>query len=197
MDGPPRPNQAFVPMSTNDYIFLTHWRMPGRCAEVYEVLRRAEELPRWWPSVYLQVKTVVAAGPHGLGGEVDLHTKGWLPYTLRWRSRVTATDHPWGFTLTASGDLDGTGVWRFRQEDGDVAIEFDWRIRADKPLLRAWSWLLKPVFAANHRWAMKQGEVSLRLELLRRRAPTAEERERLPLPPGPTFVGIRRREDRP
>jgi hypothetical protein len=180
-------------MPPNDHVFVTHWRVPGTCDEVYEVLRRAEDLPRWWPSVYLVVKTVVPGGPHGLGGQVDLHTKGWLPYTLRWRSKVIATDHPWGFTLVASGDFDGTGIWRFRQEGAEVAIEFDWRIRADKPLLRRWSWLLRPIFVANHRWAMRQGEASLWLELQRRRASSDAERQHLPPPPGPTFV--RRRPD--
>jgi len=30
----------------------------------------------------------------------------------------------------------------------------DWRIRAEKPLLRYRSFLVKPVFGANHRWVM-------------------------------------------
>ena len=36
----------------------------------------------------------------------------------------------------------------------EVEIVYDWRVRAAKPLLQQLSWLLKPVFAANHRWAM-------------------------------------------
>ena len=40
-------------------------------------------------------------------------------------------------------------------------ITFDWKIRADKTLLRLLSFLLKPVFAANHRWAMAKGLESL------------------------------------
>jgi hypothetical protein len=46
--------------------------------------------------------------------------------------------------------------------------------------------LLKPIFAANHHWAMRMGETSLKLELARRRAPTLEERGRIPPPPAPT-----------
>jgi hypothetical protein len=30
--------------------------------------------------------------------------------------------------------------------------------------------LLRPIFAANHRWAMKEGKKSLELELTRRQA---------------------------
>ena len=85
------------------------------------------------------------------------------------------------------GDFLGRGVWTFTARDGQTEVAFDWRLRANKPLLRALSFLLKPVFSANHRWAMARGEESLRLELLRRRAPTEAERARVPLPPGPTL----------
>jgi hypothetical protein len=64
-------------------------------------------------------------------------------------------------------------------------VTYDWLLRADKPLLRRLSWLLKPIFAANHRWAMARGEESLKLELARRRAETPEERARVPAPAGP------------
>jgi hypothetical protein len=50
-----------------------------------------------------------------------------------------------------------------------VKVTGDWDIRADKPLLRYLSFLFKPIFSANHRWAMARGEESLRLELGRRR----------------------------
>jgi len=39
----------------------------------------------------------------------------------------------------------------------------------------------------NHDWAMRKGEKSLRLELLRRRAQTSEERDKIPKAPGPKF----------
>ncbi len=65
-----------------------------------------------------------------------------------------------------------------------MLITYDWRISATKPLLRRLSWLLRPAFSANHHWAMKRGEESLRLELRRRRAPA----EPVPPPPPPTFT---------
>jgi hypothetical protein len=64
-----------------------------------------------------------------------------------------------------------------------VDVTYDWRSRARKPILRSLSWLLKPVFAANHRWAMARGERSLALELQRRRARTETERAAIPAPP--------------
>ncbi|MDA0256552.1 MAG: hypothetical protein O3C25_02265 [Chloroflexi bacterium] len=49
-----------------------------------------------------------------------------------------------------------------------MLLSYDWRVRAEKLLLRRLSWLLRPLFAWNHRWAMAQGERSLRRELERR-----------------------------
>ena len=77
--------------------------------------------------------------------------------------------YPHGFTIVASGDFDGRGVWTFRQNGRSVDIVYDWRIRAEKPLLKYLSFVLKPIFKANHRWAMAQGEESLKQELARRR----------------------------
>jgi hypothetical protein len=50
-----------------------------------------------------------------------------------------------------------------------VDVEYIWTIQANKPLLRALSFLLRPIFAANQHWAMARGAESLRLELSRQR----------------------------
>ena len=89
--------------------------------------------------------------------------------------------------MEAWGDFVGRGIWTFGQDGEWVDITYDWKIRADKPLLKYLSFLMKPLFGANHQWAMRQGEESLKLELMRRHAATPEERARIPPPPGPTF----------
>ena len=156
-------------MSSNDYHFITRWRIEGTITEVADVLKNAEDLPRWWPSVYLDVHELESGDPNGIGKVVTLHTRGWLPYTLRWQFRVVESSYTHGYALEAWGDFNGRGAWTFEQEEEWVNVIYDWRIRADKPLLKAFSFLLKPVFAANHRWAMAKGEESLRRELERLR----------------------------
>lgn len=174
-------------MASNAYQFTTHWRMPGAREEIFEVLSDAADLTRWWPSVYLDVQVLETGDEQGIGRVVSLYTKGWLPYTLRWQFRVTEAAYPSGFALEAWGDFVGRGVWRFEQDGDRVDITYDWSIQADKPLLRRLSWLFKPVFSANHRWAMAKGEESLRLELARRHAASPEDRLRVAKPPQPTF----------
>jgi len=167
--------------TSRDYIFVTRWRVEASIEEVSEILDDATSLPRWWPSVYLEVRKL----PDGV---VDLYTKGWLPYTLRWRFRVLESRKPHGFTLEAWGDLVGRGEWTLTQDGRYAEIVYDWRVRADKPILRYGSFIFKPIFAANHRWAMARGEESLKLELLRRHAHTPQELAAVAPAPPPTFM---------
>lgn len=170
-----------------DYEFRTVWRVPATIAEVKVVLGDGPSLPRWWPAVYISVDTINDGDENGLGGEISLFTKGWLPYTLRWTLLVTEPITDTGYALTATGDLIGSGRWTFEQDGPEVVIIYDWRVGASKPLLRRLGWLLRPAFAANHRWAMARGEESLKLELRRRRATSDAERRRVPPPPPTTF----------
>ena len=157
-------------VGANEYQFVTRWRVRGTAREVSDILEDVESLPRWWPSVYLDVKVLdPGRGERHLGRRVELHTRGRLPYTLRWSFRTVESRPPEGFVLEADGDLVGRGEWILRQDGDEVEVTYDWRIRADKPLLRALSFALRPLFAWNHRWAMARGEECLRAELVRRR----------------------------
>ena len=173
-------------MSAPEHRFLTRWRILGTAREISDVLHRTVELTRWWPSVYLDAEEIERGGEGGVGSRVRLRTKGWLPYTLDWQLRVTGSRHPFGFSIEASGDLSGTGVWTFEPVGAWTLVTYDWRVRAEKPVLRAFSPFLFAAFAANHRWAMRRGEESLRLELQRLRATTPADRARIPSPPPPS-----------
>jgi hypothetical protein len=171
-----------------EYRFLSRWRVVSTVPEVAELLANARELPRWWPSVYLRAEELTPADARGVGKSVRVRTKGWLPYTLDWEFRVTESRHPHGFSLEASGDLAGKGVWTLEQAGAWTLVTYDWRVRAEKPLLRILSPLLRPLLEFNHRWAMRKGEESLRLELARMRCADSVERARIPPPPLPTAV---------
>jgi hypothetical protein len=189
-------------VGSNDYHFITTWRVPATPEEITEVLADAADLARWWPSVYLTVDVVEAGDEAGVGKVVDLWTKGFLPYTLRWRFTVTRSDPPRGFELEANGDFDGRGIWTLASQSGSddpggawTLVTYDWLVIAEKGILKTLSFAMKPIFSANHHWAMARGEESLTLELARRHAasdPTI--RAALPRPPGPTFPhNLRRR----
>jgi hypothetical protein len=172
-------------MSAPEYRFVTRWNVLGTVPEVADVLEDALELPRWWPAVYLAVDEIEAGDERGVGRRVRLHTRGFLPYTLRWELRVTESRRPDGFSIEAEGDLAGRGVWTFEAWGARTLVTYDWHVRAEKPLLRLLTPVFRPLLSANHRWAMARGEESLELELARRRTGTPAERNRIPAPPGP------------
>lgn len=175
----------------NDYHFVTTWRVEATRGEVADVLRDPLDLPRWWPAVYLNVEELEAAGPDGRGQRVRVRTKGWLPYTLAWEFVVVESRYPERFALEATGDFVGQGIWTLEQDGAFVNARYGWHIRAAKPLLQALAPVMRSLLAGNHRWAMSQGEESLALELLRRRAATDAARRDVPPPPGPvTYAAV-------
>ena len=158
-------------MRDTGFTLRTRWRLAATIAEVAEVLADPERLPDWWSAVYLSVVVVAPGDGAGIGRTVAFHTRGWLPYTLRWRGTVVAADPPHGWTIEAEGDLAGRGVWRLAQEGALAVVDYDWRVRVEKPGLKLLTPLLRPVYAANHRWAMARGREGIERELVRRRSP--------------------------
>jgi hypothetical protein len=174
------------------YHIVTTWRIEASLEEVGAILADISGLVTWWPSVYLAVEETAPGDATGVGKEVALLTKGWLPYTLRWSFRVIEVDPPRRVVLVPVGDFTGRGEWTFAQEGPVAVIRYDWEVEARKPMLRALTWLFRPVFTANHNWAMRKGEDSLWLEVIRRRAGTEAERARVPPPPGPSRLTFHR-----
>ena len=162
---------------SDQYHFITRWRVKASAEDVFDILSQPLEYPRWWPSVYLE------ATPASNTGSFQLHTRGRLPYTLRWTARTTVSESPNFLTIEATGDLTGRGIWSIVPDGKFTDISFDWKVSALKPIIRRLTFLLRPAFEANHRWAMEQGFASLELELRRYRALNVEESNAIPAPP--------------
>jgi hypothetical protein len=155
-------------MSSNEYQFLTEWRVTGEAETVFEILREGSQFPRWWPDVYLDAKSMPSGRPDRIGDRVELLTRGRLPYRLRWTAEVARLQPFESIEITAHGDFVGRGIWNLKPDGKELVVTFDWRIRADKPLLKVFSPLLKPLFSWNHRWAMATGLPRLKQEISRR-----------------------------
>ena len=175
-------------MADNAYHFVDRWRVAGDISEVADILEDALSLPRWWGSVYFEVKEIEPGEKGGIGKRIRLRAGGWLPYTLRINFRTIESHYPNGFTMDATGDLEGKGIWTFEQDGRFVNVTYDWTIKANKPIIEKLSFLLKPIFRSNHNWTMKRGEESLKLELLRRRAKSNGKAHEVPEPPPAAFI---------
>ena len=175
-------------MPTVDYHFVDRWRVEADCRAVADIIEDALSLPRWWGSVYFDVKEIEPGGERGIGKLFSVRAGGWLPYTLKINFRTVESRYPNGFTMDATGDLEGKGIWTFEPDGPFVNVTYDWTIRANKPVIEKFSFFLKPIFRSNHNWTMRRGEESLKLELLRRRAKSPEDLARIPPPPRPSLV---------
>jgi hypothetical protein len=155
-------------MAAHDFHIITTWRIPGRIADIAAILTDAVALPDWWGEVYLSTAITAPGDALGIGRKVAVHSKGRLPYAIRFTAELVSANMPHTWQIAATGDLTGQGVWRLEQQ-GDVALViYDWRVAADRPLFRRLAPVMRPLFAWNHRWAMAKGEAALKRELVRR-----------------------------
>jgi uncharacterized protein YndB with AHSA1/START domain len=160
-------------MPANNYQFLTVWQVDAPHELVYEILKEGKDYPHWWPDVYLTADYQPSGRADGIGARTTFLTKGWLPYRLQWTAELIRLEKPKTIEIAATGDFVGRGVWRLEPLDEAemrTRVSFDWRLRADKPLLRWFSPVFKPIFEWNHQWAMARGYESLCREIERRRS---------------------------
>jgi uncharacterized protein YndB with AHSA1/START domain len=135
----------------SEYVFIDEWDVDAPREAVFEALADARTYPRWWRPVYIAVD---ADSAPGVGCESRQEFKGRLPYHLKTRSKITRYEPPERFEVEVVGDLTGRGVWTLTPRDGRVHVHFDWRVIADRPLLRYLTPILRPVFRWNHNWSI-------------------------------------------
>jgi uncharacterized protein YndB with AHSA1/START domain len=137
----------------SEYVFIDEWDVVAPQEAVFEALADASTYPQWWKPVYIDVEV---DGPPEVGCVSKQHFKGRLPYTLRTTSEIVRYEPPSEFEVSVVGDLTGKGIWTLTPSDGKVHVHFDWRVIADRPLLRYLTPVLRPVFRANHNWSVKR-----------------------------------------
>ena len=137
---PPRP-----------YVFVDQWEVAAPPEAVFDAIADARSYPQWWRPVYLEVES---DGPPQLGKQSRQHFKGRLPYHLHTRSVITALDPPRTITADVDGDLRGRGTWTLTPTPRGTHVRFDWRVYADRRLLRVFTPVLRPLFRWNHNWAI-------------------------------------------
>ena len=145
---------------------VTRWRLSGPPDRIAALLTHPEDFPRWWGDVYLACHTVAKGDARGIGRTVQVLSKGWLPYRLTWQGKLLSADLPHSWTIEATGDLIGQGLWTLTPDDAGTLVTHDWQVRSDRLLFRLLFPALRWLMISNHNWAMERGEAGLRWELL-------------------------------
>jgi quercetin dioxygenase-like cupin family protein/uncharacterized protein YndB with AHSA1/START domain len=142
-----------------EYVFVDEWDVDAPIAAVFAALEDGRTYPRWWRPVYLSVE---ADGPARVGHRAAQRFKGRLPYRLRTRSTTVLHEPPTRLAAEVEGDLRGRGAWTLTpRPGGGTHVRFDWRVFADKPLLRVLTPVLRPAFRWNHAWAIARARDGL------------------------------------
>ena len=177
----------------NEYRIVTCWSLRATMDEVGRIAAEPDRLSQWWPATFLEASRRERDKELAAGSELDFVTKGWLPHTMRFSARVQELSYPGSFRAEVSGDFEGQLLCEMHTDGGLCTIRFEWVVKVHKPMVRALSFLLKPLFYSNHLWVMMRGWRSLHVELARRRCESSGERFTA-LPPQPTFPYGRRYE---
>jgi len=136
-----------------DYVFIDEWDVDAPPEAVFEALADAGSYPEWWRPVYIAVET---DGPPAVGRVSRQEFKGRLPYHLKTRSEIVRLERPRELEVSVVGDLTGKGIWTVTPQGDRAHVHFDWRVIADRPLLRYLTPVLRPLFRWNHNWSIKR-----------------------------------------
>jgi len=153
-------------MATNYYLFIDRFIVPCDIETAYHYIKQIEEYPRWWGKVYKKIVKLRDAPPDTPGAKYRITVGGFLPYTLTIENEVTHIHRPHLIRFDADGDLQGNGTWLFRQLEGGTEIIYDWRVAANKNLIRIFSFLLKPLFRANHHYCVVKAKEGIEKDLV-------------------------------
>jgi uncharacterized protein YndB with AHSA1/START domain len=144
-------SKAILALTSREYLFVDEWDVAAPREAVFGAIADARTYPDWWKPVYIGVE---ADGEPALGKESRQHFKGRLPYHLHTRSKIVRLEPPHVIEGEVDGDLRGHGRWTLTDTPGGTHVRFDWRVHADRPLLRLLTPVLRPAFRWNHAWAI-------------------------------------------
>ena len=143
-------------MQVTQFHLVTIWRIDAPVGAVWAAIHDLARWPEWWRSVE-GVTDIEAGSSEGVGALLRYTWKGWLPYRLVFDIRVTRVEPLVTLEGEASGDVEGTGSWRFSTDRDITVIRYEWRVRTTRAWMNALAPLAKPVFQWNHDAVMREG----------------------------------------
>lgn len=136
-----------------DYVLVSRWTVAtsrDRLWDVVDELLASGDPFTWWPAVHVSDYD---------GASAKIRASSVFGYALTFTLSDLEAHRPDSLTFRASGDLRGSGVVSFVEAGDDAClIDIDWRVATEPGWMRRMVWLLRPVFVAGHRIAMRQGQ---------------------------------------
>ncbi|HWB10923.1 MAG TPA: SRPBCC family protein [Pirellulales bacterium] len=138
------------------YRFVTTWHVAAPVEKVWDALQCVTQ---WWPGMVSSRH--LTPGREGVGARYERITRGRLPYTLRYVLTITSHDPPYSSAYDSEGDLVGEGAYLLTQTGSTTEVRFTWNVATRSRWMNAVAPMLKPLFAWNHNYVMRQGEKAI------------------------------------
>jgi uncharacterized protein YndB with AHSA1/START domain len=140
-----------------EYAFLTTWLLDSPREPVWEAIHDQEQWPSWWRGVEVAEEVSRPPGGEDVGTVSRMVWRSLLPYRVEFEVTTTRVERPTLLEGEARGELEGTGRWRFLEQDGVTAVLYEWRVATTRPWMNRMAPLLRPAFEWNHDWVMARG----------------------------------------
>ena len=147
-----------------DYEFITEWRFKAPLERVWHEIRQMSHWPEWW-SYVKRVELLKQGDADDVGSVRRITWKTALPYTLTFDSELVSMERFRRMEGRAFGELQGTGIWTFREADGATHVRYDWRVKTTKAWMNLLAPIARPIFSWNHDKVMDAGFVGLKKRL--------------------------------
>lgn len=150
-------------MKPHHYTFVTVWHIKAPLEKVWDHIVDIESWPTWWKGVR-NSKILARQGEHGaVGSKIATSWNSWLPYSINFVLTITEVDPQCQrLAAKAEGDLNGTGLWEFSEENGITTARYTWDVSTTKPWMNLVAPLAKPIFEHAHDVVMGWGEQGLK-----------------------------------
>lgn len=149
---------------TQQYSFVTHWKMKASLQDVWNAIYNSLEWPQWWKGC-ISVIEIKENDETGINGIRKYTWKSAMPYRLTFLMQLTQKQSLKRLFGNATGELQGNGEWIFSEQEGIVHIQYNWNIITNKKWMNTFSFLLKPLFKINHNILMNWGGKGLAKKL--------------------------------
>jgi hypothetical protein len=138
------------------YSFLTAWLLDAPVEPVWDAIYDTDAWPSWWSGVR-RVEELVPRGEDGIGGVSRFTFRSTLPYDLVFDVRSIRVERYRLLEGVASGELAGTGRWRFFTQGTTTAVTYEWDVETTARWLNVLAPVARPLFAWNHDRVMRAG----------------------------------------
>ena len=144
-----------------EYTFVDHWFVAAPVETVYRIVADPRTYPQGWKDYDRIIILKDAPFPH-VGGQAEFLVRSPFGYRLRIVVETVAAEPPRLIDTRSTGQLQGAGLWEFRQEGDTTHVTFTWSVRSNHPVLNRLERVAKPLFALSHAIVSGRGHRGLK-----------------------------------